>query len=160
MVINLSGVTNSNPREYIKQEGHYTLKCIEIKFLRNSENNNPIYRFTFKNNKEEFFNDDITITPNTYWKIKQLSDAFGFNYDNVNIMHFKDMYLVAWLVSKRVKNKIGEIVEILECKQYTKSAKLKNQIPAEGSYVEPAVSYEDKHSSNIDIKIDDDQIPF
>lgn len=157
MIVDLRGIENQALRNYIKEEGHYTLKCVEVKHLRTSENGNPVYRFSFVNKHDEYFNDDITITDNTKWKIKQLSTAFGFTYDKVNIEHFVGMYLVAWLVSKKVRNKFGDVVEILEAKQYTKSTKLTNDIPAEGSYIEPTIVYE-KTTDNI--KIDEDEIPF
>lgn len=165
MVVNLKGVENEKAKTYIRKEGHYSLKCVEVRFLRNSENNNPIFRFTFKNKVEEYFTDDITITENTKWKIKQLSSAFGFEYDNVNIMHFKDMYLVAWITPKKVRNKVGETVEIFECKQYSKSAKLVNAIPPEHTQYVDESTYTDSNASIPEIDFNsiitpDDEIPF
>lgn len=161
MIIDLSNVENKEPRVYIKKEGHFTLKVEEVKQVRVSENGNPIFRFTFKNKDNEYFIDDITITENTKWKIKQIADAIGFTYDRVNIFNFVGMYLVGWLVSKKVKNKHGETVEIFECKQYSKSAKITNEIPSEGtapvSYTPLAVQ---SQSDIPEIDINEDIIPF
>lgn len=160
MVVNLSGVQNQEPREYIRQEGHYTLKCIDIKQSKISQAGNPVFKITFVSKDNLYFIDEITITDAAKWKIKQLADAFGFTYDNVNILNFKDMYLVAWLVGRKVKNKHEQLVDIVECKQYTKSAKLENKIPPEGTNLqrqEPPVVYE----NNIpEINIEDEEIPF
>lgn len=157
MIVNLSGIENQEPRTYIRKEGHYTLKCVDVKQTRISENGNPIFRFTFKNKDDEYFLDDITITENTKWKIKQLAEAFGFTYDNVNIMHFVGMYCVGWIISKKVKNKAEQIVDIFECKQYSKSAKLVNEIPPEHSRVQPKIVHETMQQQETDMP---DEIPF
>lgn len=157
MIVNLKGIENQEPRTYIRQEGHYTLKCIDVRQLRISENGNPIYRFTFKNKNDDYFLDDITITENTKWKIKQLAEAFGFTYDHVNILHFVGMYCVGWIIRKKVKNKAEQIVDVFECKQYIKSAKLTNNIPAEGTRVQPQIVHENMEQQ---IEINEDEIPF
>lgn len=158
MVVNLRGVESQEPRTYIRKEGHFTLKCVDVKKIRMSENNNPVYRFTFKNKQDEFFLDDITITENTKWKIKQLADAFGFTYDNVNIMHFVDMYCVGWIVAKKVKNKADQIVDVFECKMYSKSQKLTNNIPAEHAQIQQMLNKDIYQPQDYDIP--EDEIPF
>lgn len=171
MIVNLGGVENKEPRVYIRKEGHYTLKCEEVRFLKNSTNGNPIFRFLFKNKHGEYLIEDITITENTKWKIKQLADAFGFTYDRVNIFHFVGMYCVGWIVSRKVKNSADQIVDVFECKQYAKSAKpeFANTIPPEGSV--PLVHEQHQARANehdgrgtyipqVDIEIDEDEIPF
>ena len=167
MVVDLGKVENKEAKVYIKKEGFYTLKCEEVKFVKNSTNGNPIYKFVFKNKNGEYFNDEITITPNTFWKIKQLADAFGFTYDKVNIFHFVGMYLVGHIVGKKVRNNVNEIIEVFECKQYGKSAKLTNEIPPEGSVPvsyeanEPINTAQSFNDANIpDIDFDDEMIPF
>lgn len=75
---------------------------------------------------------------------KTTADAFGFDYENINIFHFKDMYLVATLSTKKVRNRVDDVVEILEAKNYRKCSKLVNKIPPENSRVEPEIVYEEK----------------
>ena len=167
MVVNLGNI-NSEKKEYIQEEGYMTLKCVEVKFLKNSSNNNPIYRFTYKNKHNKYIVEDITIMPNTMWKIKQIADAMGFTYENVNILHFHDMYFVGGIKSRKHKNQVNEIVDIFEIRDYRPSIKLKNNIPKEG---EPYIKYENmahdiqdyNHNDeerNPSQDIDEDEIPF
>ena len=156
MIIDLSGV-DATPRKYIKEEGNYTLKCIQVKEAGRTSNNNPILKFYFQNKNEEIYIEDIVLTPDTRFKIKQIADAFGFTYDKVNIYHFAGMYLVGWLVKEKVKNKAGEWVEVIRCKQFSKSAKLENQIPPENS---TPVVYENQKSNVPEIDIDEEDYGF
>lgn len=68
---------------------------------------------------------------------------------------------MAFLQKEKVKNKNGEIVEVLRCKQFSKSAKLVNNIPREGSI---PVNYEKDtyapNNYNPSVEIDDIEIPF
>jgi len=158
MVINLSGVENTGAKKWIKEEGHFTLKCVDVREKGVTANGNPVYIIEFKNKNDEHIRDEIVITPNTLWKIKQLSDAFGFTYDNVNILHFKDMYLVGWVKSRKHQNKVGDIVDVFEIKDYQKSAKLQNKIPEENSV---PVEYATQTNSNLpEIDVDGEEIPF
>lgn len=157
MIIDLSGV-DATPRTYIKEEGHYTLKCVDVKMAGKTPNGNQIVKFYFKNKNDELFVEDLIVTPDTRYKVKQMADAFGFTYDRVNIMHFIGMYLVGYLAKERVKNKHGETVEVLKCKQFSKSAKLENTIPPENT---PAVIKEEARGiPEIEIDIDGEEIPF
>ena len=158
MIIDLSGV-DATPRKYIKEEGHYTLKCVQVKESGKTSNGNPILKFYFQNKNEELYIEDVVLTPDTRFRIKQIADAFGFTYDKVNIYNFVGLYLVAYLVKEKVKNKNDELVEVVKCKQFSKSAKIINEIPAEGN---TPVSYVQKQNSqNIpEIDIDSEIIPF
>lgn len=158
MIIDLSGVDNT-PKMYIKEEGYYTLKCIDVKQHGRTKNDNPIYKFYFQNKDGELYIEDVIITDNTKWKIKQMADAFGFTYDRVNIFNFIGLYLVGNLVQHKVTNKVGQIVDTLACKSFAKSAKLINEIPAEGKV---PVTYETMPQGNDipDISYDDSEIPF
>lgn len=165
MVVNLGGV-NSEKREYIQEEGYMTLKVVEVKFIKNSTNGNPIFKFTYKNKHDKYISEDITITANTRWKIKQIADALGFDYDNVNILHFHDMYFVGGIKARKVRNQVNEIIDLYEIKDYRASAKLKNEIPKEG---EPFIQYETVPANNStdqapahnpSIDINEDEIPF
>jgi len=132
MVINLAGV-DTTPKEYIQKEGGYTLKCVDIDMSKKTYNGNTILKIIFENKEKLRFIEDIVITQNTLFKIKQVSDAFGFTYANVNVNHFIGMYLVAFLGKTKVKNSAGDFVEVLKAKKFQKSAKLQNTIPAEGA---------------------------
>lgn len=132
MIISLTGV-DSTPKQYIQEEGYYTLKCIEIDMSRKTYNGNTILKVIFVNKEELRFIEDIVLTPNTLFKVKQLSNAFGFEYDNVNINHFIGMYLVAQLAKTKVKNSAGDYVEVIKAKSFRKSSKIQNEIPAQGS---------------------------
>ena len=167
MVVNLGNI-NSEKKEYIQEEGYMTLKCVEVKFLKHSSNKNPIYIFTYKNKHNKYISEDITIMPNTMWKIKQIADAMGFTYEKVNILHFHDMYFVGGIKAKKHKTQVGEIVDIFEIRDYRPSTKLKNKIPAEG---EPYIKYENMshenqdsniydHERNPSEDINEDEIPF
>lgn len=149
MVVDLSGVEVHEQREYIKQEGHYTLKCVEVKDGGFTANGNPVIKLVFKTKQDEYFIEDVVITPKTKWKIKQLASAFGFEYDNVNMLHFKDMFCVGWIVPRVVQNKYGENVQVFRCAEYKKS-KIENTIPPENTPV-----------ASEDIpEIPDSEIPF
>lgn len=157
MIIDLSGV-DTTQKKYIKDDGFFTLKCIDVKTAGKTPNGNQIVKFYFKNKNDELFIDDWVSTPDSKLKIKEMADAFGFTYDRVNIMHFIGMYLVGHLVKKHVKNKHGETVEVLKCKQFSKSAKLENTIPPENT---PAVIKEEaKGISETEIDIDGEEVPF
>ena len=159
MVINLTGV-DSTPREYIEQEGNYTLKCMAIDTSKKTSNGNVILKIMFENKDNLRFIEDIVITPNTLFRVKQVSEAFGFTYDNVNVNHFIGMYLVAFLGKTKVKNSAGDFVEVLKAKKFQKSAKLQNTIPAEGAV--PIVTNTITNGKNIipEIDIDENEIPF
>lgn len=89
-----------------------------------------------------------------------MADAFGFEYNKVNIYHFVGMYLVGYLAKETVTNKNGDKVEVLRCRQFSKNAKLVNDIPPEGSESVVNESKQTVQSQNIpEIDIDDD-IPF
>lgn len=166
MVIDLGNV-NTEKKEYIQEEGYMTLKVVEVRHLKNSSNNNPIFRFTYKNKHDKYLSEDITITANTKWKIKQIADALGFDYEKVNILHFHEMYFVGGIKSRKVRNSVDEIVDIFEIRDYRKS-KIKNNIPKEG---EPYIKYENMshenqgsnihdHERNPSEDINEDEIPF
>ena len=159
MVINLAGV-DTTPKEYIQKEGGYTLKCVDIDMSKKTYNGNTILKIIFENKEKLRFIEDIVITQNTLFKIKQVSDAFGFTYDNVNVNHFIGMYLVAFLGKTKVKNSAGDFVEVLKAKKFQKSAKLQNTIPAEGAV--PVVMSAITNTSNAidEIDIDESEIPF
>lgn len=165
MVVNLGNVS-SEKKEYIQEEGYMTLKVVEVRFLKNSANGNPVFRFTYKNKHDKYISEDITITANTRWKIKQIADALGFTYANVNILHFHDMYFVAGIKARKVRNSVEEIVDIFEIRDYRPSTKIKNEIPKEG---EPFIKYEtvsannymdQTQTSNPSEEIKEDEIPF
>lgn len=165
MVIDLGNV-NTEKKEYIQEEGYMTLKVVEVRHLKNSSNNNPIFRFTYKNKHDKYLSEDITITANTKWKIKQIADALGFDYEKVNILHFHEMYFVGGIKSRKVRNSVDEIVDIFEIRDYRKS-KIKNNIPKEG---EPFIKYEiqdqqtqsyiEQAQANPSRDIEEDEIPF
>ena len=156
MIIDLSGV-DATPRKYIKTEGHYTLKCVQVKEAGKTSNGNPILKFFFQNKEDELYIEDVVLTPDTRFRIKQMADAFGFTYDKVNIYHFVGMYLVAYLVKDKVKNRNDEMVEVIKCRAFTKSAKLENNIPAENT---TPVVVEQNQSNIPEIDVNDEIIPF
>jgi hypothetical protein len=158
VIINLAGV-DMTPRKYIEEEGHYTLKCIEIDSSRKTYNGNTILKVIFVNKEELRFIEDIVITPNTLFRVKNLSDAFGFDYDNVNVNHFVGMFLVAYLAKTKVKNSAGDFVEVLKAKSFRKSSKIQNEIPAQGSVpIVVAAAAAAQQMEQIDIN--EDEIPF
>ena len=162
MQINLNGV-DSTPREYITQEGHYTLKCVSVREAGVTTNNNPILKITFKDKQEQMYIEDVVVTPNTLFRIKQIAEAFGFTYENVDTNHFVGMYLVGWLVSEKVKNKHDQYVDVIKCKSFSKSAKLENKIPAEGSVSVDMSGYNppiNNQTPDMSIDITDEEIPF
>ena len=57
MVIDLGNV-NTEKKEYIQEEGYMTLKVVEVRHLKNSSNNNPIFRFTYKNKHDKYLSED------------------------------------------------------------------------------------------------------
>lgn len=158
MVVNLQGIENTGAKKWIKDEGHFTLKCTNVKDKGFTANGNPVYEIEFKNKNDEHIKDEIVITQNTKWKIKLIADAFGFTYDNVNILNFKDMYLVGWVKSRKHQNKVGEIIDMFEIKDYSKSAKLTNDIPEENSI--PVEFQQPEQEQMPQIEITDDGIPF
>ena len=158
MIIDLSGV-DATPRKYIKEEGHYTLKCVQVKEAGKTSNGNTILKFYFQNKNEELYIEDVVLTPDTRFRIKQMADAFGFTYDKVNIYNFVGLYLVGYLAKEKVKNKNDELVEVVKCKQFTKSAKLENQIPPENSV--PTSYTPSSRTDNIpEIDVNSEIIPF
>jgi hypothetical protein len=162
MQINLNGV-DSTPRKYIIQEGHYTLKCVSVREDEVTTKNNPILKITFKDKQEQLYIEDVVVTPNTLFRIKQIAEAFGFTYENVDTNHFVGMYLVGWLVSEKVKNKHDQYVDVIKCKSFSKSAKLVNQIPAEGTMSADMSGYNpqtNNQTPDMSTNINDDEIPF
>ena len=157
MIVDLTGVES---KKYIKQEASYTLKCIAVREAGFTSNQNPIIKFHFQNKNEELYIEDVVLTPDTRFRIKQMADAFGFEYNKVNIYHFIGMYLVGYLAKETVTNKNGDKVEVLRCKQFSKSAKLVNTIPPEGSTPTAYESKQSAQSQNIPEIDIDEEIPF
>lgn len=163
MIVNLKGIENTGAKKWIKNEGHMTLKCVNIKEKPKTINNNRVFEFEFKNKNDEYIKDEVVITDNTLWKIKQMADAFGFDYDNVNIFNFKDLYLVGWVKSRKYKNRADQVIDVFEIKDYAKSAKLVNEIPPENSIptVFENVANDIRRGENYpEIDIYEDEIPF
>ncbi len=157
MKINLANV-DSTPKVYIQTEGHYTLKCIGIDESKKTNNGNTIMKIIFQDKNEQRFIEDIVITPNTLFRVKQISEAFGFEYDDIDTSHFLGMYLVAWLVKTRVKNSAQEYVEVLKAKSFVKS-KLPNTIPPQGT-APTTTNVVPNNSELVEIDINEDEIPF
>jgi hypothetical protein len=155
MQINLKDV-DSTPRNYIKKEGRYTLKCVAINETSKTSKGNTILKIMFQNREGEYFIEDIVITENTLFRVKMIADAFGYQQEIVNTQDFVGMYLVGFITIEKVKNKHDQIVDIAKCKSYSKSAKIVNTIP---SAYDPEVQYDNEAIGETE-DIEDIEIPF
>jgi hypothetical protein len=166
MRIDLTDIpVEDNEREYIKQEGAFTLKVVKLTEGKTT-NNNPQIKVHFQDKLGRYAIADFVLTDNALWALKVLTKALKLpNVIDTDMM--LDRYVVAHIKAKKTQN--GEIFEIKKYEAshltntYTPPVYRENtqeQYKAQESKNHQHTGTQNELPTPLPIDIDEDEIPF
>lgn len=141
-------------REYIKQEGVFTLKVVKLTSGKTTNGNDQL-KVHFQDKFGKYAIADFVLTDNALWALKVLTKALKLpNVIDTEMM--LDRYVIAHIKAKRTQN--GEIFEI---KKYEPS-KLTNTMGIPTTYEKVQNNQEAHKMPEVPkpIDVDKDEIPF
>lgn len=162
MRIDLTDIpVEDNEREYIKQEGVFTLKVVKLTEGKTT-NNNPQIKVHFQDKLGRYAIADFVLTDNALWALKVLTKALKLpNVIDTDMM--LDRYVIAHIKAKKTTNG-GEIFEI---KKYEASSltNTMEKMPIPTTYGNVQQNHQNTHTQQMPqaqapIDIDEDKIPF
>lgn len=154
MKIDLNNIeTEEEEREYINEEGIYTLKVKKVTF-GTTKNNNKTVKVHFVNKRKKYATDEFVITDSALWKLKLFTKALKLpNVIDTNM--FIDRYVKATVKAKATQNS-GTIYEI---KKYEASNLTNTYVAREPRVVYEKHTHTQNHQANKQ-EFDEDDIPF
>lgn len=158
MQIDLTNIeTEDTRREYIREEGEFTVKVVKVTEGKTS-NQNPQIKVHFQDRNGRFAIDEFVLTESALWKLKLLTKALKLP-NVINTEMFYERYVKITLKAKQTTN--GHIYEIKKYEPSNLTNTWEYQAPK--AHYEPAPQRGGAGQGELpqyEEVIDEDSIPF